>query len=155
MRVCGLVTGGLEGLDVLRQAVEVLARSPARLEHAKALIDFGAALRRAGNRGEARRHLRDGIALADVCGASPLVEQGREELRASGARPRRLALKGPGALTPSELRVARLAADGHSNRTIAQTLFVTPRTVEVHLTSVYRKLAVSGRGEVRNALGQA
>ena len=156
LRVCGLVTAGAEGIDLLQQAVEVLAPSPARLEHAKALIDLGAALRRAGHRSEARSHLREGIALADVCGAGPLVERGREELRASGARPRRRALKGPAALTPSELRVARLAADGHTNRTIAQTLFVTPRTVEVHLTSVYRKLAVSRRGEVREALrGQA
>ncbi|MGH8904078.1 MAG: hypothetical protein ACRDYA_20960 [Egibacteraceae bacterium] len=120
LRVAGLVEEGEEGLILLREAVNVLAPSPARLEHAKALIELGAALRRSGQRLESRQYLRHGVELAQVCGATPLVERGWTELRASGARPRRIAPLGPDALTPSERRVAELAAAGHSNRDIAK-----------------------------------
>jgi DNA-binding CsgD family transcriptional regulator len=71
---------------------------------------------------------------------------------AAGARPRRAALEGPDALTPSERRVARLAVEGLSNREIAQTLFVTTRTVELHLTHAYAKLGVRSRGDLPEAL---
>lgn len=145
LRVAGLVHGGEEGLALLHQAVEVLASSPARLEHAKALVELGAALRRSGHRLESRHYLRRGVELAQICGATPLIERGYTELRASGARPRRIALSGPDALTPSERRVAELAAAGQSNRDIAQALFITTNTVEVHLTRTYRKLGVTGR----------
>lgn len=145
LRVAGLVQGGQEGLALLHQAVEILASSPARLEHAKALIELGAALRRSGQRLQSRQYLRCGVEVAQVCGATPLVERGWTELRASGARPRRIAPSGPDALTPSERRVVELAAAGHSNRDIAQTLFITTNTVEVHLTRTYRKLGVTGR----------
>jgi DNA-binding CsgD family transcriptional regulator/predicted negative regulator of RcsB-dependent stress response len=152
LRIAGLVQGGEEGLVLLHQAVEVLAASPARLEHAKALIELGAALRRSGQRLESRQHLRHGVELAQICGATPLVERGWTELRASGARPRHIAPSGPDALTPSERRVAELAAVGHSNRDIAQKLFITINTVEVHLTRVYRKLDVTRRADLAKAL---
>ena len=126
----------------------MLAASPARLEHAKALVDLGAALRRSGQRRECRRLLRRGVELAHICGAAPLVERGRTELRASGARPRHAAPSGPDALTPSERRVAELAAAGYSNRDIAQALFITTNTVEVHLTRTYRKLGITGRANL-------
>ena len=148
LRVAGLVHGGQDGLAFLREAVDVLTTSPARLEYAKALVDLGAALRRSGRRSECRQHLRRGVELAQICGATPLVEHGRTELRASGARPRRLAPSGPDALTPSERRVAELAAAGHSNRNIAQALFITTNTVEVHLTRTYRKLGITGRADL-------
>ncbi len=152
LRVTGLVEGGPQGLGLLRQAVEVLAPSPARLEHAKALIDLGAALRRAGHRAESRQHLRQGIDLAELCGATPLVERGLAELRATGARPRHIRLSGPAALTPSEHRVAELAATGRSNRDIAQTLFITTHTVELHLTRAYRKLGITSRTHLARTL---
>ena len=76
-------------------------------------------------------------------------------LLATGARPRRLVLSGLEALTPSERRVAEMAADGLSNRDIAQALFVTPKTVEVHLSNAYRKLDIHSRGELPNALDPA
>jgi len=104
----------------------VLQDSPARLELARALIEQGAALRRAGRRVDCRKPLRQGVELAQRAGAAPLVERGRTELRASGARPRRVAVTGVSALTPSERRVAELAAAGTSNRDIARSLFVTP-----------------------------
>jgi DNA-binding CsgD family transcriptional regulator/predicted negative regulator of RcsB-dependent stress response len=148
LRIAGLVQGGEEGLALLHQAVEVLAPSPARLEHAKALVELGAALRRSGQRLQSRQYLRRGVELAQICGATPLVKRGFTELRASGARPRHITPSGPDALTPSERRVAGLAASGQSNRDIAQTLFITTNTVEVHLTRTYRKLGITGRADL-------
>jgi DNA-binding CsgD family transcriptional regulator len=153
LRLLGGVRGGAEGLELLREAVTVAEGSPAQLEHAKALTALGAALRRERRPTEARDPLRRGFELAGRCGASPVADHARAELLAAGARPRREALSGAGSLTPSELRVARLAGEGESNRDIAQRLFVTPKTVEVHLTSAYRKLGISGRAGLADALG--
>jgi DNA-binding NarL/FixJ family response regulator len=80
------------------------------------------------------------------------VESVRSELYATGARPRTTALAGVESLTARELRVATLAADGQTNREIAQALFVTPKTVEVHLSSAYRKLDIRSRRELAGAL---
>jgi tetratricopeptide (TPR) repeat protein len=133
LRVAGLAEGGEDGLTLLRQAVELLADSPAKLEHAKARTELGAALRRANRRSEARQQLGQALELAAICGALPLVQRADVELRAAGARPRRITLRGVESLTPSEHRVAEMAAEGLMNREIAQALFVTPKTVEVHL----------------------
>jgi DNA-binding CsgD family transcriptional regulator len=141
-----------EGLDLLREAAGVSDGTPARLEHARALAALGSALRRGPHPSEAREPLRRAFEIAGRCGAQPLRELVRSELHAAGARPRRGSLTGRGSLTPSERRVAELAAAGHSNRDIAQALFVTPKTVEVHLTSVYRKLGVTTRAALPDAL---
>ncbi|MFZ0043016.1 MAG: LuxR C-terminal-related transcriptional regulator, partial [Solirubrobacteraceae bacterium] len=125
-------------------AVSVLRNSPARLELARALCDLGSAQRRSGQRAAAREPLREAMELAHECGAQPLAERAREELQASGAHPRRERLSGPEALTPSELRVAELAAAGLTNRQIAQALFVTAKTVGTHLGHVYQKLDLQG-----------
>jgi len=110
-------------------------RVPVRLEHAKALVDLGSTLHRHGHRLDARACLARGLDLAYQCGAVPLVKVAAAELRATGARVRRPRLTGPESLTPSELRVARLAANGSSNREIAQQLFVNVKTVEIHLAT--------------------
>jgi DNA-binding NarL/FixJ family response regulator len=122
------------------------------LERARAQIDLGAALRRAGHRAEALERLRDGLDVAHRCAADALVEQARGEMVLAGARPRRDAAHGRDALTPSELRVARKAAGGMTNREIAQELFVSMRTVETHLTHVYRKLSIDSRDELARLL---
>ena len=109
---------------------------------------LGSALRRARRPTDARDPLRRGFEAASRCGAQPLAEYARAELYAAGGRPRRKALTGPDSLTPSERRIAGLAAGGASNREIAQTLYVTPKTIEVHLTSIYRKLGISRRAEL-------
>jgi DNA-binding NarL/FixJ family response regulator len=137
---------------MLREAVEVLAGSNARLEHAHALVDLGAALRRANQRTEARQRLRGGVDLARTVGALALAERANEEIAATGARPRKVLQTGLDALTASERRVAQLAADGLSNKEIAQTLFVTIKTVEEHLSHAYRKLEISSRAQLDNAL---
>jgi DNA-binding CsgD family transcriptional regulator len=98
--------------------------------------------------------LREALDVADRCGALRLARRAREDLVATGARPRRLALRGRDALTPSERRVAQLAADGLGNREIAQALFVTARTVEGHLTHAYMKLDISSRDQLPAALAE-
>jgi DNA-binding CsgD family transcriptional regulator len=115
-------------------------------------MELGAALRRAGRRVEAREPLVEALDLAARCAARPLATRAREELNAMGARPRRDWRVGVEALTPSELRVARLAADGRTNREIAQALYVTLKTVEGHLAQVYGKLEIGGRDELRQGL---
>jgi DNA-binding CsgD family transcriptional regulator len=145
---------GAEGVETLRESVEVLAPTRARLEHARALVDLGAALRRANHRKEAREPLREGLDIAHRCGARPLEDRARTELEATGARPRRVVLRGVDSLTPSEVRVARLAVDGMTNREIAQGLFVTAKTVETHLRHVYQKLGIEKRTELAAALSR-
>jgi DNA-binding CsgD family transcriptional regulator len=152
LRARGLVEGGTAGIGLLREAVEVLAGSEARLEHARALVDLGAALRRANQRAEARARLREGVDLARKVGAFGLAGRANEEIAATGARPRKILQTGLDALTASERRVAQLAADGMSNKEIAQTLFVTIKTVEVHLSHAYRKLEISSRAQLDKAL---
>jgi class 3 adenylate cyclase/DNA-binding CsgD family transcriptional regulator/tetratricopeptide (TPR) repeat protein len=148
----GLAEGGERGEVLLREAVEILEQSPAKLARAGALLELGAALRRRNKRSEAREPLRQALELATECCAPTLAAQARDELVAAGAKPRKAALSGAESLTPSELRVARLAVDGKTNREIAQSLFVTPKTVEVHLSSVYRKLGIASRTQLADAL---
>jgi DNA-binding CsgD family transcriptional regulator len=144
-----------ERIELLRRSVDVLEPSTARLELAKSLVELGAALRRSNRRADSREPLRRGHELAVVCGAVPVAEHARTELAATGARPRSAMLSGIESLTPSERRVAGLAAAGRTNRDIAQALFVTAKTVEVHLSSTYRKLGIAGRGELAAALSSA
>jgi DNA-binding CsgD family transcriptional regulator len=152
LHIAGVVTGGDEGLELLREAVATLEDSPARLEYAKALTSLGAALRASGQPAQARAPLRQALDLAARHGADPLARQARAELVAVGGRPRRSALTGPEALTPSELVIAKLAASGATNREIAQHLSITPKTVEVHLNRIYRKLAIATRSQLPSAL---
>ncbi len=153
LRILGLIEGGDDGIKRIREAVVVLEQSPIRLEHAYSLANLGAALRRTNHRAEAREHLRQALDLAERCGATLLAEQAHEELIATGARPRRTVRTGAASLTPSERRVAVMAAEGLSNREIAQALFVTLRTIEMHLSNAFRKLDVSSRTQLPAALG--
>jgi DNA-binding CsgD family transcriptional regulator len=151
-RACGLVEGGETGLELLGEAVKTLERSQSPLELARALSDYGAALRRAGRRVQARAELERALDLAHHCGARRIANQARDELIAAGARPRRDAITGRDALTAGELRVARLAAEGLTNREIAQALFITTKTAKAHLSRVYRKLEITRRGQLAGAL---
>ena len=154
LRTAGLARGGPEGLALLRESVAALDRSPALLERARSLAELGAALRRSGQRAAARDPLARALELAARCGARPLAARARDELRAAGARPRRPWRTGVDALTPSELRVARLAADGRSNREIAGELYVTLKAIEGHLARAYAKLGIGGRDQLPRALGR-
>ncbi|MDT4915422.1 MAG: hypothetical protein QOH89_122 [Pseudonocardiales bacterium] len=138
----------------LTMSVETLGGSSARLEHARALVELGACIRRAGTPTAAREPLREGYELARRCGSAVLVAQAASELAAAGVRLRRPALSGVDALTPSERRVAEMAATGMTNPEIAQALFLTRKTIEMHLGRAYRKLSVSGRSELTGLFGK-
>ena len=152
MHAQGVIGGRDDQLALLQEAVSLLERSPARLELARALVDLGAALRRAGHRRDSRSPLQQGYELACDCGAEPLATTARQELAASGVRRRRERLTGAQSLTPSERRIAEMVAAGGTNAEIAQALFVTVKTVEMHLTNIYRKLDLTGRAELPLAL---
>jgi DNA-binding NarL/FixJ family response regulator len=154
-RALARTAGTKRAIDLLEQAVELLADTPQRLEYTRALVDLGAALRRANHRDAARDPLRRALDLADRGGMRLLARRAREELEAAGARPRRAALSGIDALTSSEYKVAALAAQGLSNPEIAQRLYVTRRTVETHLTHVFGKLNVASRAELATHLADA
>jgi DNA-binding CsgD family transcriptional regulator len=154
LRARGLAEGGERGIASLREATAVLESSPARLEHARALTDLGAALRRRGQHQAARDPLRTAVDTAQRCGARALASRAHTELVAAGAKPRRLVVTGVAALTASERRVTDLAADGLANRDIAQALFVTEKTVESHLSHAYTKLNVKSRSQLPDALGE-
>ena len=151
LRACGLVAAGEARLAKLTAAVEALETSPARLDLARARHDLGLTLLRAGRRRQGREVLERSYDGARACGARGLAEAAYDELLVAGARPRRPTFTGVGSLTAGERRVAQMAAEGLSNRDIAQALFVTPKTVENQLGRVYVKLGVSSR----RALGAA
>jgi DNA-binding NarL/FixJ family response regulator len=138
---------------LLHEAVAFVDAFGEPLERAQAHAALGAALRRAGRPVDAREPLRVALDLAYRSGATALEEQALADLRATGARPRRRVVSGPGALTRSERRIAELAAAGHLNREIAEVLYVTLATVEFHLSNAYRKLGIRSRTQLAGALG--
>jgi DNA-binding CsgD family transcriptional regulator len=149
LRAQGLVESREE---LLEESVALLAESPARLEQALSLLELGAAMRRSGRRAEAREPLGQALELARSCGADAVAARAHEELVAAGARPRRDPTESRTHLTAGELRVARMAADGMTNREIAQALFLTENTIQTHLRSVFRKLDISSRSQLPRAL---
>ena len=153
-RTAGMLSRNEAAIARLRQSADAVHESPARLEHARSLIELGAALRRSGRRREARELLVVGLEESRPCGALRLMRRATEELRTAGARPRRDEFRGRNALTASELRIASLAATGKTNTEIAQQLFITLKTVETHLTHVYQTLDISGRRHLGAALAQ-
>ena len=148
LRVAGLAHGGSKGIDLLGDSVASLRNSPAVLERAHSLAELGAALRRVGCRSAAREPLTEALDLAARCGARPLVARARDELKATGARPRREWRTGLEALSPRELRVVQLAATGRTNREIAYQLYVTLKTIEGHLARAYTKLGIERRHQL-------
>ena len=156
LRILAFAATGTRSLDLLGEAVRVGRAARPRLEYISALVDLGGATRRANQRTAARHPLRTGLELAERGGAEALARRARDELGATGARSRKVMLSGIDALTPSERRVADLAAGGLTTRQIAQVLFVTSKTVEFHLRHVYRKLDIpSSRAELARALSLA
>jgi DNA-binding CsgD family transcriptional regulator len=154
LRAAGRVMGGEEGLELLEEAVAVVEPSPARLEAAYALADLGLELQERRRRREGREALRLALELAQDCDATALAERVRGDLGAGGGRPPRLEQTGVQALTPAERRVCDLAAEELTNREIAQTLFVTEKTVELHLTNAYRKLGIRSRFQLASVIAR-
>jgi DNA-binding CsgD family transcriptional regulator len=153
LRAAGLLARGDDAVELQRAAVAVLDGCGARVEHARALGDLGAAVRRAGHPAQARPILRDALALAQDVGAHTVAATARAELRMAGGRMPTRTRAPVDRLTPGERRVAELAAAGQSNRQIANALFITVKGVEWHLGNVYRRLGVRGRADLPPALG--
>jgi DNA-binding CsgD family transcriptional regulator len=99
-----------------------------------------------------RVELRAALATFERLGATPWAEQARAELEATGEKARRRDISTRDALTPQELQIAHMLAAGRTTREAAAALFLSPKTIEYHLRHVYRKLAVSSRGELAAAL---
>jgi DNA-binding NarL/FixJ family response regulator len=123
-------------------------RSGNPFERARTELCYGERLRRARRRAEARPHLREALLAFERLGADPWTQRARTELEATGItvapqRPQPLADR-----TPHELRIAGVVATGAKNAEIATRLFVTPKTVEYHLRSIYRKLNIRSRSEL-------
>ena len=152
LRVEGLIAGGSSGLARLREAAAIADAGESPIEQARARTALGGAFRRAGRRSEARQPLREAVEIALATGARAVARAAHEELVATGAKPRRLRQSGAEALTATERRVAGMAAEGMSNRAIAQALFVSEKTVETHLGNAYRKLGINARTYLSEAL---
>jgi DNA-binding CsgD family transcriptional regulator len=155
LRVAAAVAPSAARHSLLAEAVEVLEHSGATFELAQALVELGAFLVAQDDGKEAAREvLRRAADAAFRCSATPLVNRSQQLLRSTGARPRRVALTGAGALTPMERRVAELALAGHANLEIAEMLFVNNKTVEAHLSRVYRKLHIRSRRQLPSSLAR-
>jgi DNA-binding CsgD family transcriptional regulator len=152
-RMHSLVAPRARAITLLEDAREHFAAAHARLELARCLTDLGTHRRAAGERTAARAVLRDAHDTAQGCGALALCARARAELLLAGGRPRPPTGAGVDALTPAERRIAELAAQGATNREIARRLYLSPKTVEMHLRSCYRKLDVAGRADLARALG--
>jgi DNA-binding CsgD family transcriptional regulator len=153
LRTLGLVEEGPLRTRLLTEAVARLDPTFARLELARALGDLGAAIAAEGRPAEARPHLSRALELAGSLGASALADCLLGQLVAAGGRPRSPSRRGVDGLTPAERRVAELAAAGRTNRQAAQELFLSEKTIETHLASTYRKLAIRSRAQLAGALG--
>jgi DNA-binding CsgD family transcriptional regulator len=152
--VQGTVTGGPTGLAALEDSVPLLAGSPRLLERAHCLVEHGARLNELRRRPQARRVLRVGLELAERCGSTVLVARAEAQYTMSGGRLRPQPT-GVSGLTAAERRAVTLAANGQTNRQIAEELFLSVRTVEIHLTNAYRKMGVARRSELAAALAAA
>jgi DNA-binding CsgD family transcriptional regulator len=136
------------------EALKLHQRTPDRFEQARTQLCHGEALRRARQRVKARDQLRAAVEGFDALGAAPWAERARRELQSSGETMRRRDALTLDALTPRELQVALVLAEGHTIRETAAKLFLSPKTVDHHLQHVYRKLAIDSRAALAEALAQ-
>ncbi|MXM65973.1 hypothetical protein GR925_21600 [Streptomyces sp. HUCO-GS316] len=143
LRAAGLTVRGGRGQRLMEESAALLDEAGATLEQARSLIDLATLRFESGHTRLARELARRSLQLAQHCGATALSNRALDRLRTLGGRPRRRRTVGIQALTESERRVVVLAAQGLTNREIAQQLFITRRTVENHLTSSFRKLSIT------------
>ncbi|MGH3768464.1 MAG: ATP-binding protein [Pseudonocardiaceae bacterium] len=148
LRTAALLADTSDARRLLLEAVDLLQDSPTRLELARTLEQLGEQHLQDGDRRSGREAIRSAAELALECRATAMVDRLRARLAAGGGRPPRLRVSGAHALTPSERQVAQLTASALTNRQIAERLFVTEKTVEAHLSRVYRKLGVSSRTQL-------
>jgi DNA-binding NarL/FixJ family response regulator len=152
-RCRGLITSGDHFEAEFQRAVELHAATPTPFEHARTELCLGERLRRARRRAEARPPLRSALERFERLGAAPWAERARVELAASGETAKRRDPYAAEQLTPQELQVALVVARGATNKEAGASLFLSPKTIETHLSRVYRKLNVRSRTELAHMLG--
>lgn len=130
------------------ESLLIYGEMPSPFEVARTQLNYGERLRRARRRVEARSHLRAALAHFERLGASPWANRTRAELEATGLTARSRTSPKSGLLTAQELQVALVVGKGTSNREAAAALFISPRTVEAHLASIYRKLNLRSRAQL-------
>ena len=142
-----------ETVDALfAEAHRLVVAQPSPFERARTELCWGERLRRDGRRIEARRHLHDALERFEALGAEPWAAKAVRELRSSGGRAQRGPRARSNELTPQQMQIAAMVAEGRTNRNIADSLFLSPKTIEFHLGHVFRKLDVSNRTELTRAL---
>jgi len=145
LRARALIAPPPDQIELLGAAVQLLRATPAKLDCARALCDLGAATRRSGSRNQAREPLQEALQLAHECGAVALAGRARHELIVLGARPRRHAVTGVEALTARERQASELAAEGLTNRQIAESIHLAEKTVKNYVSNLLAKLGMERR----------
>ena len=150
---CQGLLGASDEVDaIFAEAHRLVCAQPSPFERARTELCWGERLRRDGRRVEARRHLHEAHQRFDALGAVPWAEKAARELRASGGRALRGARARTSELTAQQAQIATMVAEGRTNKSIANSLFLSPRTIEFHLSNVYRKLEVDNRTQLARAL---
>jgi DNA-binding CsgD family transcriptional regulator len=147
-RVRALLSEGDVADSLYRQSITHLSGTRAQLELARTHLLYGEWLRRERRRFDARQHLRTALESFTSVGAEAFARRAERELLATGERARTPTAETLDQLTPQETQIARLAANGHTNRAIAAQLFISPSTVEYHLRKAFRKLGVKSRTQL-------
>jgi DNA-binding CsgD family transcriptional regulator len=154
-RAEGLVAGDEAFSSWFEQALRWHDSTPDTFERARSELAYGERLRRARRRGDARPHLREAFAAFHQLGAETWAERARLELAATGETARKRDPSTLDQLTPRELQVALDLASGLTTREAAAKLYLSPKTVEYHLRSVYRKLGIASRAQLAEAFARA
>jgi DNA-binding CsgD family transcriptional regulator len=151
-RVRALLSEGEAAEALYRESIAHLSRTRVRLELARTHLLYGEWLRRERRRVDARDHLRTALEAFTEMGAEAFATRAEREMLATGERARKRALNTRDELTPQEVQISRLVAEGHTNREIAAQLFISPSTVEYHLHKMFRKLRVKSRTQLARRL---
>jgi DNA-binding CsgD family transcriptional regulator len=151
-RVRALLSEGDAAERLYRESIDRLGRTRVRAELARAHLLYGEWLRRERRRGDARGHLRTAHDMLDTMGIEAFAERARRELQATGETARKRAIETAGVLTAQEAQIARLARGGLSNPEIGARLFISPHTVQYHLSKVFTKLDISSRSQLDQVL---
>lgn len=155
LRCRGMLAGDDEFDHWFNQSISMHALTPDSFEAARTRLAHGRRLRRARQRVRSREVLRAALEIFERLGAAPWADMARTELAATGETARRREASTRDHLTPQELRIALLLSSGHTTRAAAAALFVSPKTIEYHLRSIYRKLGINSRDELAAALGSS
>jgi DNA-binding CsgD family transcriptional regulator len=151
-RSLALLSAGDDAEELYKEAITRLRRTSIRVQLARAHLLYGEWLRRERRRLDAREELRTAHELFTDFGVEAFAERARLELQATGERARKRTVETLDQLTTQETQIARLAAEGHTNREIAARLFISASTVEYHLRKAFRKLDVKSRTQLADRL---